>query len=114
METVQNELKVARSLADKALFLKQMQHELDEIRRETEEAYASDNEIAPVPDSAYYDAYLLLEILFNYEVPTADIGWLRDGGIGFEWRLRDGKGIATISIYGDNQVVYGASFRKNV
>ena len=79
------------------------------MRQEAEEACATDNDIDPVPDSAYRDAYLLLEILFNYDVPTADIGWLMDGGIGFEWRSTDSKGIATMSIYGDNQVVYGAS-----
>ena len=91
------------------LFRKQAQRELDEIRQETEEACAADDGIDSVPNSAYRDAYLLLEILFNYEVPTADIGWLMDGGIGFEWRSTDSKGIATMSIYGDNQVVYGAS-----
>ncbi|MYG07629.1 hypothetical protein F4167_13630 [Candidatus Poribacteria bacterium] len=62
-----------------------------------------------MPDSAYQDAFLLLEILFNYDVPTTDIGWLMDGGIGFEWRSTDSNKIATMSIYGDNQVVYGAS-----
>ena len=82
MEILQNELKVARSLADKTLFRKQGQHELDEIRREVEEACATDNETDPVPDSVYHDAYLLLDILFNYDIPMADIGWLMDGGIG--------------------------------
>lgn len=72
----------------------------------------SDDEIDLIPDSAYHDAYLLLEILFNYDVPMADIGWLMDGGIGFEWRSTDSKEIATMSIYGDNQVVYGASLRS--
>ena len=109
MEISQNELKVARSAADKTLFRKQVQYELDEIRQEAEEACALDNEIDPVPDSAYHDVCLLLEILFNHNVPMADIGWLMDGGIGFEWRLRNSKGIATISVYGDNQVIYGAS-----
>ncbi len=109
MEISQNELKVARSFADKTLFRKQVQHELDEIRREVEEVCATDDEIDTVPDFAYRDAYLLLDILFNYDIPMADIGWLMDGGIGFEWRSRDGKSIATMSIYGDNQVIYGAS-----
>ena len=109
METEQKERNLPLSPADKVLFRKQVQRELDEIRQEAEEACATDREIDPVPDSAYHDAYLLLEILFNYDVPTADIGWLMDGGIGFEWRSTDSKGIATMSIYGDNQVVYGAS-----
>lgn len=107
MATLQNDLEFARLPADKVLFRKQVQHELDEIRKEVEETCAVDNEIDPVPDSAYQDAYLLLEILYDYEVPMADIGWLVDGGIGLEWR--PGDGIATISLYGDGLVVYGAS-----
>jgi hypothetical protein len=109
METLQSELELAASSIGKVLFRKQVQRELDEIRQETEEACALDNEIAPVPDSAYCDAYLLLEILYDYDVPMADIGWLMDGGIGFEWRSQHVKGIGTMSIYGDNKVIYGAS-----
>lgn len=94
---------------DKLLFQKQVQHELDEIRMEVEDAYALDNEFDLVPDSAFHDASSLLEILFYNNVPMPDIGWLMDGGIGFEWRSQNVKGIGTMSIYGDNQVVYGAS-----
>ena len=107
METVLKEHNLPLPPADKVLFLKQVQRELDKIRQETEEACTADNEIDLVPDSAYHDAYLLLEILYNYDVPIADIGWLVDGGIGFEWR--SGDGIATMSLYGDGLVVYGAS-----
>lgn len=83
--------------------------QLREVHQEAQEALELDNEIDPVPDLAYGNAYWLLEGLFAYNVSMPDIGWLMDGGIGFEWRSRDGKGIATISIYGDNQIVYGAS-----
>ena len=107
METLQTEIKPAAFSTDKMLFRKQGQRELDEIRQEAEEACAMDNEIDPVPDSAYQDVYLLLEVLYDYEVPMADIGWLVDGGIGLEWR--PGDGIATMSLYGDGLVVYGAS-----
>lgn len=109
MEIGQKEHNLPLPPADKVLLQKQVQCKLDEIRQEAEETCAADDGIDPVPNSAYRDAYLLLEILFNYDVPTADIGWLMDGGIGFEWRSTDSKGIATMSIYGDNQVVYGAS-----
>ncbi|MYB95847.1 hypothetical protein F4054_21975 [Candidatus Poribacteria bacterium] len=109
MEIGQKEHNLPLPPADKVLLQKQVQCKLDEIRQEAEEAYALDKEIARVPDSAYQDAFLLLEILFNYDVPTTDIGWLMDGGIGFEWRSTDSNKIATMSIYGDNQVVYGAS-----
>ncbi len=38
-----------------------------------------------------------------------DFGWLADGGIGLEWRSQHVKGIGTISVYGDNKVIYGTS-----
>ena len=109
METGHNEHNLTLPPADKVLFRKQVQRELDEIRQEVEEAYALDNEIDPIPDSAYHDANSLLEILFYNNVPMVDIGWLADGGIGFEWRSQHVKGIGTMSIYGDNKVIYGAS-----
>ncbi len=83
--------------------------QIEELREENEEACTLDEEIESIPDSAYDDAYWLLEMLFDCNVPTPDIGWLVDGGIGFEWRSKNKKGIGTISVYGDNQVVYGAS-----
>ena len=39
-----------------------------------------------------------------------DIGWAEDGSLGFEWRPEEG--IATIGIYGDNLVIYGAFFEE--
>ena len=109
MQTVRNEHNLPGPPTDKDLFWKQVQRELDDIRQEVEQAYALDNEIDPVPDAAFHDASSLLEILFCNNVPIPDIGWLMDGGIGFEWRSQDNKRIGTMSIYGDNQVVYGAS-----
>ena len=93
---------------DRDEFNKQVQRELGEVRRETATAYSLDRELEPVPDSAYDDAAFLLIMLPN-NIPIPDIGWLIDGGIGFEWRLGKSKGIGTMSIYGDNQVIYGAS-----
>ncbi len=109
MENAQNEHDLPLISTDKTLFRKHVQRELDTIRQEAEEACTLDNEVDLVPDSAYHDAYSVLEILFYNNVPMPDIGWLVDGGIGLEWRSRHVKGIGTISIYGDNQVVYGAS-----
>ena len=88
--------------------LEEALQELKEIRQDAEEAYASDNEIDPVPESAYDDAQRLLEILFRCNIPMADIGWAEDGSIGFEWRPEEG--IATVGLYGDNLVIYGAFF----
>lgn len=90
-------------------WLDDIDHQIEELRQESEEACTLDAEIDPIPDSAYDDAYWLLEMLFDGNVPTPDIGWLADGGIEFEWRSRNIKGIATMSIYGDNQVICVAS-----
>ena len=98
------------AVADLGFFwLDEAVQQLQEVHQEVEEALELDSEIAPVPDFAYTDAYWLLEVLSARNISMPDIGWLMDGGIGFEWRSRDGKSIATISIYGDNQIVYGAS-----
>ena len=81
---------------------------LKEIRSEAEKAYASDSEIDPIQDSAYDDAYLLLQKLLQRNIPMPEIGWAADGSLGFEWR--PGNGIATMGIYGDSLVIYGAFF----
>ena len=91
------------------LWLDEAVQQLQEVHQEVKEAYELDSEIDLVPDSAYDDAYWLLKVLSAYNISMPDLGWLMDGGIGFEWRSRDRKGIATISIYGDNRIVYGAS-----
>ncbi len=91
------------------LWLDAAVQQIQEVHQEVEEALELDSEIDPVPDSAYDNAYWLLKFLFDHKVPMPDIGWLMDGGIEFEWRSSDGRGIATMSMYGDNQVVYGAS-----
>ena len=81
--------------------------ELKDIRQEAEEAYALDNEIDPVPESAYDETLCVLKQIHR-EIPMPDIMWSEDGGIGLEWR--PGNGIATMSLYGDNLVIYGAFF----
>ncbi|MDE0089355.1 MAG: hypothetical protein OXU23_26815 [Candidatus Poribacteria bacterium] len=113
MATVQNELDFdfARSPADKMLFLKHIQSELNEIRQEVAEVNTSDDEIDPIPVSAYDEAALLLEAFFDQGVPMPHIGWAEDGSLGFEWRPEGG--IATMGIYGDNLVIYGVFFEKN-
>lgn len=82
--------------------------QMDKTRQEAMEALALDNEIDPIPDSAYDDAYSLLCLLFRYNVPMPDIGWAEDGSLGFEWRPE--SGIVTMGVYGDNLVIYGAFF----
>lgn len=111
METVQKEHNLPLPPADKMLFQKQAQRELDEIRQEAEEARTLDNEMDPVPDSAYRQTAVLLEILYSYNIPMPHIGWAEDGSIGLEWR--PAGGIVTMGIYGDDDVIYGAFFREN-
>ena len=70
-----------------------------------------DDDVRPVPESAYDDARSLLQQMLP-EIPKPDIMWSEDGGIGLEWR--PGDGIATMSLYGDNHVIYGAFLVKRV
>ena len=96
-----------KALSTNLFSLEDALRELEETREDAEEAYASDDEIGPVPNSAYDDARVLLKILHR-DVPMSDMMWSEDGGLGFEWR--PGSGIATISLYGDNLAIYGAFF----
>ncbi len=92
------------------IYVERVEHELTKIRQEAEEAYASDKEIDPVPESAYEEALLLAKILFDSAIPVPHISWAEDGSLGFEWRPEDG--IVTIGIYGDGLVIYCAFFSE--
>ena len=117
MEILQTEIVPVASSTDKVLFRQHVQRELDEfqqhvqreldeIREEVEETCAVAEDVYPVPESGYEETLSLLEQIPR-DIPMPDIGWLMDGGIGIEWRPSDG--IATMSLYGDGLVVYGAS-----
>ena len=93
-----------------ANLLDEVQQQLQAVRQEAGEAYASDKEIDPVPESAYKEALLLAKILFDSAIPVPHIGWAEDGSLGFEWRPEDG--IVTIGIYGDGLVIYCAFFSE--
>ncbi len=110
METVQKEHALPLPPTDKVLFRKQVQRELDEIRQETENAYALDNEIDLIPTSAYNDASVLIEFLCNYKIPMPDISWAEDGSLSIGWHLDEGT--VTMGVYGDNLVIYNAYFEE--
>ena len=86
----------------------EVQQQLKQIRQEVNEVCELDDEAEPIPESAYNEAIFLLNVLRPF-LPLPDIMWLEDGGIGLEWRSKNGKGISTMSIYGDNHIIYGAS-----
>ena len=110
METLQNKLDFPLPPTDKSLFKKHIQRELDTVRKEAEDVYALDNEINPIPGSAYNDTLVLLEILCNYELPMPEISWAEDGSLSIGWYLD--KGIITMGIYGDNLVIYNGFFEE--
>ena len=110
MEITQKQHNLPLPPADKVLFRKHVQRELDDIRQEAEQAYTLDNEIDLVPDSAYNDALVLLKILCNYKIPMPDIGWAEDGSLSVGWY--PDKGLVTMGIYGDNLVIYNAFFEE--
>ena len=110
MEILQKEHDLPLLPTDKVLFRKQVQRELDETRQEAEEAYTLDKEIDPIPDSAYKDALVLLEMLCNYKLPMPEVSWAEDGSFSIGWYLDEG--IITMGIYGDNLVIYTAFFEE--
>ena len=86
----------------------EVQQQLAQIRQEVNEICHLDDDAEPIPESAYIEAIFLLNVLRPF-LSLPDIMWLEDGGIGLEWRSKNGKGISTMSIYGDNHIIYGAS-----
>ena len=126
METLQKKLDFAGSSVEEAVVEKEVLdpssvaalysfslddalRELKEIREEVEETCAVADDVRAVPESAYDETLSLLkEMLHN--TPMPDMMWLEDGGIGLEWR--PGNGIATMSLYGDGHVIYGAFFNN--
>ncbi len=94
----------------KPQFQECLRRKLEEIRQEAEEAYTLDNEIDPVPESAYNDALFLLEEFFHFDVPTPDLSWAEDGSLSLGWY--PGEGTATMGIYGDNLVIYTVFFEE--
>jgi hypothetical protein len=86
----------------------EVQQQLKQIRQEVNEVCNLDDEAESIQESAYDEAIFLLNVLRPF-LPLPDIMWLEDGGIGLEWRSKNDKGISTMSIYGDNHVIYGAS-----
>ena len=95
------------TVVDQHFFSVNARQQMEEIRQEAMEAHASNNEMDPIPDSAYEEALSLLKQMPR-NVPMPDIMWTEDGGIGLEWRPENG--IVTMSLYGDNHVIYGAFF----
>ncbi len=94
--------------ADSCCFpMSHVEQELQEIRTEVEETCAVADDVRAVPESAYDETLSLLERM-QRNIPMPEMMWLEDGGIGLEWRL--GDGIATMSLYGDGYVIYGAFF----
>ena len=89
--------------------LEHVQREIANIREEVEETCVVADDVKAVPESAYEETLSLLKQL-PHDIPMPVMMWLEDGGIGLEWR--PGDGIATMSIYGDNLVIYGAFFNE--
>lgn len=96
-------------VASDLVSLENVQRELADIREEVEETCTEVDNVKAVPESAYEETLSLLKQL-RHNIPMPDMMWLEDGGIGLEWR--PGDGIATMSIYGDNLVIYGAFFSE--
>ena len=81
------------------------------VREDAEEAYASDDKIDPVPNSAYDDAHVLLEDASSKCSLCLTLMWSEDGRA---WiRMATGKRNRDNKLYGDNLAIYGAFFNDN-
>jgi len=94
---------------DQGVFNRNVRRELKKIRKEVEKTCAVTKDVYPAPESAYAETISVLKRM-SRDIPAPDMMWLEDGGIGLEWRPENG--IATMSLYGDNQVIFGASWQK--
>ena len=110
MKTLQDNFDPLLLPADRSLLRKHIQRELDEIREEVEETCKVVSDVRPVLQQAYDEASTLLKRI-SPGIPMPDLMWLEDGGIGLEWRPKEG--IATMSLYGDNQVTFGTVWRES-
>ena len=86
-----------------------IEKELAEIREEVKETCAVAKDVHPVPEAAYDETRSLLAQV-SRDMPMPDMMWLEDGGIGLEWRPKDG--IVTMSLYGDEHVTFVAIVEK--
>ncbi len=86
------------------------EQQLKEIRQEADEAYTLDDEIDPVPESAYDDVLFLLKAFFHFGIPMPDLSWAEDGSLTLGWYPEEGT--ITIGIYGDNLVIFTAFFKE--
>ncbi len=105
--------RISGSPLDANLYLSWMDdadRQLQEVRQEADEAYILDNEIDPVPESAYDDALFLLEAFFHFGIPMPDLSWAEDGSLTLGWYPE--KGTIAIGIYGDNLVIFTAFFAE--
>lgn len=84
---------------------------LEEVSDEANEVSREDSELEPISTQAHSEAITLLTAIHEY-LPMPDIMWLEDGGVGFEWRKGSDK-IFTMSVYGDETIIYGGILGKN-
>lgn len=83
---------------------------LNEVRLEAEEAYTLDNQIDPIPKTAYDDVLVLLKKVFYAGIPLPNFSWAEDGSLSLTWFLKEGLG--TMGLYGDNIVIYSVFFEE--
>ena len=91
-------------------WLDESHKQLGKIRQEAKEAFAVDNEIDSVPESAYDDALSLLEVFFHFSVPMPELSWAEDGSLTLGWYPEEGT--ITIGVYGDDLVIFTAFFEE--
>ena len=85
---------------------------LDQVKRETEQAYLLDSDIEKIKDEAYNDSAIVMEEIFKAGVSIPEVDWNEDGSINLSWFLKTG-GTSTILLYGDDYAIYNAYLERD-
>lgn len=78
---------------------------LNEVKHEAEQARLLDNDIEKIKSQAYHDSDAVIKEIYDVGVSMPEVDWNEDGSINLSWFLKTG-GTSTISLYGDDYVIY--------
>ena len=80
---------------------------LNEVKHEAEQARLLDSDIEKIKNETYDDSDAVMKEIYDVGVSMPEVDWNEDGSINLSWFLKTG-GTSTISLYGDDCVIYNA------
>ena len=82
-----------------------MEFFLNKVKHDVEKARLLDSDIEEIKNEAYEDTAIVMKKIYDAGVSSPEVDWNEDGSINLSWLLKTG-GTSTISVYGDNHVIY--------